>query len=108
MDYIVYLLLNSDNNCTYVGITNNINRRIRQHNCELVGGAKYTTSRKGGGDWYVYGFIDNLDKHSALSIEKKIHLRSSKTKGKTPLERRINCINKLLEEYPHLSFKYQY
>lgn len=104
MDYIVYLLLNSDNNCTYIGMTNNITRRLRQHNSELVGGAKYTTSRKGGGDWYVYGFIDKLDKHLALSIEKKIQIRSRKTQGKTPLERRINCINKLLEEYPDLCF----
>jgi len=41
-DYLVYLLVNSSNNCTYIGCTNNSIRRLRQHNGELVGGAKYT------------------------------------------------------------------
>jgi len=103
-NYFVYLLVNPDNSCTYIGSTNNTIRRIRQHNGELVGGAKYTKSRKGEGDWKYYGYIQDLDRHTALSIEKKIQIRSRKTKGCTPLERRINCINKLLEEYPELSF----
>ena len=46
MDYIIYLLINEKDNCTYVGITNNPERRIRQHNCEISGGAKYTTMKK--------------------------------------------------------------
>jgi UDP-2-acetamido-2,6-beta-L-arabino-hexul-4-ose reductase len=41
---------------------------------------------------------------SLKSLEKKIQIRSRKTKGTTPLDKRINCINKLLEEYPELSF----
>ena len=38
-DYIVYLLYNTCNNKTYLGITNNSRRRLRQHNGEIKGGA---------------------------------------------------------------------
>ena len=108
-NYIIYLLYNTKSTCTYVGITNNPNRRIRQHNGELVGGAKYTKLKKGDGEWKYFGWIqskeDNiLEKSPALSLEKKIQIHSRKTKGKTPIERRINTINKLLEDNNLLSF----
>ena len=103
-NYLVYLLVNTKNNCTYIGCTNNPIRRLRQHNGELVGGAKYTSSRKQDGVWNYFGHILNLEKCQALSIEKKIQIRSRKTKGATPLEKRLNCISKLLEEYPGLEF----
>ena len=103
-DYIVYLLINSLNNCTYVGITNNPENRLRKHNGEISGGAKYTKMKKGSGNWEYYGFILNLDKHTALSIEKKVHIYSKRTYGLTPLEKRINCIENILKNYNHLSF----
>lgn len=98
MDYIIYLIVN--NNCTYVGITNNPERRIRQHNGIIKGGAKYTTRKKG--TWEYYAFILGCEKSEALSIEKKIHIHSRKTFGSTPLEKRINCIQCILTNYPHL------
>ena len=104
MDYIIYLLINSENNCTYIGITNNPERRLRQHNGEIKGGAKYTSFKKGNGKWEFYGFILGVDKHEALSIEKKIHIHSKKYKGTSPLEKRLNCINNLLKSYDHLFF----
>ena len=102
--YIVYLLKNSNNNCTYIGMTNNPERRLRQHNGYIKGGAKYTHSRKNGGIWSYYGFILGLDKINALSIEKKIHIHSRKFKGKNPLEKRINCIYDILKKYENLYF----
>mgnify|MGYP003988566443 CR=1 FL=1 len=42
---------------TYVGSTVNLNRRIRQQNCEIKGGAKYTR----GGNWQYYCVIYNLN-----------------------------------------------
>lgn len=105
-NYVVYLLINNCNNCTYIGSTNNSIRRLRQHNGELVGGAKYTKAMKKDGEWLYYGTINNLTKHLALSIEKKIQKRTKKSKGKNPLERRINCINKLLEEYDNIFFNF--
>lgn len=41
----VYLVQCADGTL-YTGITNNLERRIRQHNGELVGGAKYTSARR--------------------------------------------------------------
>jgi predicted GIY-YIG superfamily endonuclease len=105
-NYIVYLLTNTDpnNNCTYVGITNNSIQRLRKHNGIIKGGAKYTKMKKGNGTWNYYGKIEDLTKSEALSIEKKIHIHSKKTQGKTPLQRRINCINKILETYDNIHF----
>jgi structure-specific endonuclease subunit SLX1 len=43
MSYLVYLLVSSVNpHRTYIGSTNNISRRVRQHNGEITGGAAYT------------------------------------------------------------------
>ena len=103
--YCVYLLVNNKNNCTYIGSTNNLTRRLRQHNGEIVGGAKYTTLKRDGGAWYYYGYVMHLNKSMALSIEKKIQKRIRKTKGTSPLMRRLNCIEQLLRtEYPDVSF----
>jgi len=98
MSYSVYLLINSNSNKTYVGITNNTKRRIRQHNSELVGGAKYTTNNKNGGQWIYYGFINNLEKNISLSLEKKIKIKSRKSTG-TPLEKRLKAIDYIIDNY---------
>lgn len=108
-NYIIYVLYNTNSNYTYVGITNKPQRRIRQHNGELVGGAKYTKIKKGEGEWKYYGWIQGkegniIEKRTALSLEKKIKIYSRKTKGPSPIERRINTINKLLEEYNLFEF----
>ena len=103
-EYIVYLLKNSCNNCTYVGITNNPERRLRMHNGEILGGARYTHNKKGSGEWKYYGFIPCLDKSLALSIEKRIHIHSRKMPGSSPIEKRVNYINKLLLDYKDLIF----
>ena len=60
-NYIVYLLKNSCNNFTYLGITNNSNRRIRQHNGIIKGGAKYTRMKKNNGEWKYY--LKHLNHH---------------------------------------------
>jgi putative endonuclease len=96
-NYIIYLLTNTSNNNTYIGITNNKIRRIRQHNGDLVGGAKYTKMKKGLGEWQYEGWIEGeINKSRALSLEKKIQIKSRRITGKTPLERRLNAINYFL------------
>ena len=43
--WIIYILECCDKSL-YCGITNNIERRLKQHSGELKGGAKYTLSRR--------------------------------------------------------------
>lgn len=94
--WVVYLLVSSDGS-TYVGATVDRNRRLRQHNGALKGGAK-ATSRKPG-DWirhcYVSGFPDN---HAALSFEWRWKSLSRKKEYKLlpPLERRLEALQELL------------
>lgn len=70
MSYYCYILrsLNSSfQNNTYVGKTNNPTRRIRQHNGEIVGGAKATSSKR---PYKMYCIIEGFQtEHDALSYE---------------------------------------
>lgn len=108
-NYIVYLLHNSENPCTYIGSTNNPMRRIRQHNGELVGGARYTHRNKpenDAGKWEYYGYIPGLDKHRALSIEKRIQIRSRKMKDRRAIDRRLRAIEQILADVNNPEIKF--
>jgi len=81
MNYFCYLIISD--NLTYIGITNNIIKRLHQHN---VGkGSKYTRQKK---DWMYYITIGPFDKVFALKFEwywkhkqnkanKWVHVKSS-------------------------------
>lgn len=92
MDYNCYIIFND--NYSYVGITNNLNNRIRQHNSIIKGGAKYTTMINSiiNSKWYyacyVKGFKNKID---ALRFEWA--LKHIKPKNKTGI---INRIKKLI------------
>jgi len=45
-EWVCYIIQN--NNCTYVGVSPDPVRRLRQHNGEIKGGAKYTLSKGAG------------------------------------------------------------
>ena len=100
-NYIVYLLYNTCNNKTYLGITNNSERRIRQHNGELKGGAKYTRAFKGIGCWKYYLKISNLDKSQALSIERTAKNLRKRAKGKTSIEKRLDVLLPVVQKYQY-------
>lgn len=60
-NFYVYLLESSSKRATYVGATTDVNRRLRQHNKELAGGAVATGIRVARGEtWsrvcYIEGF----------------------------------------------------
>lgn len=95
---MLYLLENTENKKTYLGVTVNIERRIRQHNGELVGGAKYTSSNKGNGSWVLKALANDLTKSQALSYERIIKNKRRQGKGKTPLERRLYLMNLVIKQ----------
>lgn len=92
--YFVYILINQKR--TYVGMTNDLGHRIRQHNGLIKGGAKYTTNFLNNDVWHYHTIIENLDKKTALSIEKKIKIYSKKYKG-TPIEKRMKALSQILK-----------
>lgn len=68
--YIIHSTNIEFSNCTYNGSTNNLIRRLRQHNGEIVGGAKAT---RGKGPWIYIGIWDGFSSHKeALSCEWRI------------------------------------
>lgn len=57
-----YVYLITDGRRTYVGSTTNIQRRLRQHNGEIVGGARAT--RKSAGKWKVVAYLQGFTNRS--------------------------------------------
>mgnify|MGYP001355883442 CR=1 FL=1 len=80
-NYSCYLLKSETSNRTYIGITTNLKKRLRQHNGEICGGAKYTRSYR---PWkpvcLVYGFKDNSH---ALCFEWRVKRKQVNNKFKT-------------------------
>lgn len=67
-----YILYNLKNNKTYNGYTVNLERRLRQHNREIKGGARYTTNNaaKDGFEWRYLAVVEGAPtKNIALSLE---------------------------------------
>lgn len=64
---VVYFLLDGTRKLSYRGYTVNIKRRIRQHNGEISGGARYTRRSK---TWSVVAYITGFtSKRTAMSYE---------------------------------------
>lgn len=59
--WCVYLLLAADEKKTYVGVTNDVERRLKQHNGEIVGGAKTT---KAGRPWKLLCSVSGFQTRS--------------------------------------------
>jgi predicted GIY-YIG superfamily endonuclease len=84
---------------TYNGSTNDLRRRLRQHNEEISGGAKYTHGR--GGGWEYYAIVTGFPDHkNALSCEWRIKHTNGKP-GKRPSQHcgvagRIVALNDIL------------
>ena len=77
--WLCYLLENSFGK-TYIGATNNFKRRIRQHNGEIKGGAKYTSANK---PWEPVLIVLGMpDKITALMLEWRMKKHKSSRTGK--------------------------
>jgi predicted GIY-YIG superfamily endonuclease len=89
-----YLLKSCDGDRTYVGATVDVDRRLRQHNGEISGGARATSGRSWERVCYVLGFENQ---RAALQFEWRWKYYSRKTNG-PPLERRMDALRRLLAE----------
>ena len=98
--YYVYLLLCSSN-ATYVGATVNLDRRLRQHNGEIEGGAIATTSKVNRGEtWIRACHVEGFPSwQAALQFEWRWKQLSRQIKDKKlkPLEKRMKSLKMLLE-----------
>lgn len=87
MKWWVYLLTSTTAKQTYIGMTNNVKRRLRQHNGELAGGAKYTSR---GGPWVLktkYG------PYPTRSIACKVEWRAKRFRGAERFKKREWVVN---------------
>jgi predicted GIY-YIG superfamily endonuclease len=108
-DQLHYCYMLSDNirkNFTYNGYTNNIKRRIRQHNGEICGGARYTSRSKW--DYFIIVHSPEFTYKTALSFE--WHLKYPTNKRPRPkayagVNGRLNGLGLVLknEKFNHLS-----
>jgi len=93
MEWRCYLLETvSGSPKTYVGVTPDLDRRLRQHNGELAGGAKATHGRVWKRVCHVRGFPDHK---AVLQFEWRWKHISRRLTG-TPLERRAAALQILL------------
>jgi predicted GIY-YIG superfamily endonuclease len=116
-EHHVYILVNAANTKTYVGYTVDPVRRLRQHNGELVGGARATH----GDTWRMAYLVTSpqFDKHAALSFEwhMKWHRRrgvkgskgakSKRQPRQPPLEERLALFEpaKALAKFAHCDIR---
>ena len=98
-NFYVYLLVSTKGN-TYVGATIDLNRRLRQHNKEIKGGAFATGMRVQLGEtWTRHCYVDGFpDWQSALQFEWRWKQLSRKLvdKSLSPLEKRMAALEELL------------
>jgi structure-specific endonuclease subunit SLX1 len=100
MSYVYLLLATPLRQATYVGATVDLDRRLRQHNKEIKGGATATGIRVAKGDiWiraaHVTGFPDW---QAALQFEWRWKQLSRKLPANMdPLLRRMKALKQLLE-----------
>lgn len=94
-------LLESTTGATYIGATIDLDRRLRQHNKEIKGGAHATGSRVARGEiWHRVAYVSEFpDWQAALQFEWRWK-NLSRTKAfrniKKPIDRRLAALNQLL------------
>ena len=97
-EFFVYLL-EATNKSTYIGATVNLDRRLKQHNKELSGGAIATTSKVLKGEtWRRHCYVSGFPSwQAALQFEWRWKQLSRKLDKKMlPLDRRMLALNNLL------------
>lgn len=99
--YYCYILCNNHpnyKNYTYIGCTNNPLHRLRQHNQEISGGAKYTSSK--GNLWDIIVLLEGFpDYQNALRCEWRLKHPDNKIKKSSKYNKingRFRALNEVL------------
>ena len=100
MTWYCYMLVAADGSRTYVGATVDPARRLRQHNGELVGGARATAGRSWRRQYLIGGFEDE---RAALRFEWRWKYLTRQAPGDSWLERRAHALSLLLADFPWAS-----
>ena len=101
MSYVYFI--ESTQGSTYIGATVNLERRIRQHNKEIKGGATATSNKVLNGEvWSYVCYVENFPTYNeALKFEwrwKQIsRLIQKKDPKLKPREKRMQALKQLLE-----------
>jgi structure-specific endonuclease subunit SLX1 len=101
MSYVYFI--ESTNGFTYIGATINLDKRIRQHNKEIKGGAVATSKKVNDGEiWTYYCYVENFPSYNeALKFEWKWKFISRQLQKKypklTPREKRMLALDELLK-----------
>ena len=89
-DHMCYIIKSSTTNRIYIGYTTNFNKRLRQHNGEITGGAKKTSK---GRPWYpICNILGFYEKSSALRFE----YRLQHSKPKININNLQKCIDHII------------
>ena len=95
--WFCYMLASTDGRKTYVGATVDPNRRLRQHNGEICGGARATKGRCWKRRFLVGGFEDE---RAALRFEWRWKYLTRQAPGESFIERRSHALSLLLSDFP--------
>jgi len=97
MDYYCYLLTNEYNN-TYIGITNNLESRLKKHNKILKGGAKSTRKSTNWKYCYITGLFTKSEAGSFEWYWKHYLNKNLKWTRTSTLNQRSQRLQELLSE----------
>ena len=108
VEWVVYILRSwTKPNMMYVGCTNNIVRRLRQHNGLISGGAKYTRAYK---PWCLAALVPVENQSDALSLEYWAKAKNYKSKAGIPRDdpviRRLYLIHKSMVKHNYRQIVY--
>jgi len=95
MDWSCYIIENLACGATYVGVSNDVKKRLRAHNGEISGGAKYTTGK--GKGWthvcIIHGFPTKIE-----SMQFEWALKHVAPRNAGGIKNRIKKLNILLNK----------
>jgi len=93
--WTLYLLYHEESSRTYLGVTTNVERRLRQHRGEIVGGARFTSRiQKSYPDckWNLVATLSSFPNQSEVTRWER--LLKSKTRG---LKQRLSALVSISE-----------